>query len=129
MKVRVDSAGSKPARSSNRVRALLSRRRTAGATAMARGGEQHLSPRSQQKRVSQQIAEAGERVADGGLAEADAAARGADAALAEQGVEHDQQVQIEGCEAAMVHTKDLADPSTPRIGRFDRCIAGVAVAG
>ncbi len=60
------------------------------------GGGLHVAANAHQQRVVEQGAQAGEGVADGGLAERQALGRPRHVLLAQQHVEHSQQIQVEG---------------------------------
>ncbi len=60
------------------------------------GGGLHVAANAHQQRVVEQCAQAGEGVADGGLAKCQALGRPRHVLLAQQHIEHSQQIQVEG---------------------------------
>jgi hypothetical protein len=73
----------------------------------ARGGDQAARTADQQ-RIAEQLAQAGESVADRGLAEAEPARRPGDVALVDERVEHRQQVEVDLAQPIMhvAHDED-----------------------
>jgi hypothetical protein len=75
----------------NRVEGLMER----GPGGQGPRGRHHLAPRPNQDGVVEEVAQPGESPAHGGLAEPDACRGAAHAALGQQGVESDQEIQVD----------------------------------